>query len=230
MRNPYPPSCVTLTSESIITHDHNPQLIKFKMSNRSAFVVNTLTIAEVTSLYEDELRKSTPMDAAGCHKDCRRTHRSLMAGAYARIQLSKNMVTEWDETHPALRGVDRSNWCHAKAKFEIMVHHLAYRYANDFQHIPPNTDVMHLCGRGKAAFKKDGSAGCIAATCMAVGSHQQNMDAQRCRGTLMCQFCNLVTNACTHTPRCKTGTLPISEGVASVTVTFKDGTTKVYNM
>ena len=118
----------------------------------SVHLVNALTEDEVTELYQKELRKSIRKGT------CCLTHRKLSKGEYARVQIPKSVVLKWPTTHPVLDEMgktDLNNWEIAKSKFRVMIHHLAYRHANHFQQIPLNVDVMHLCGRGKAAFKND---------------------------------------------------------------------------
>lgn len=177
-------------------------------------------------LYLKELGQSKELKGANKHDSCRRTHRSLDKGGYARLQLPWSLVSSWPSDHPALEGIDISNWGNAKTRFKVMVHHLAFRYKHN-QIIPDEKDVMHLCGKGKAAVKDDPCMGCISGSCMGIGTHKENMSAQGCLGTVQCQFCKLITNACTHPVTCKTG-FPISEGVKSVTVTFNDGSIKTY--
>lgn len=189
---------------------------------RSALIANSMTLVEVRQVYIKELAASIPMGANGC----RRTGRALAAGAYPRVQLPKEMVIGWPSDHPAIGGVTITDWKKDKIKFRVMVHHLAYRHASK-KEIPPEADVMHLCGNGKAAVKNDPNRGCIEQSHMAVGSHRSNMNAQGCVGTGICQWCNLVTNMCPHTPRCMTGSF-LPDDVVLVEVTLKSGVKRTY--
>jgi len=78
------------------------------MSLMSASLVNTLTQKEIKSLYESELKQSSSMgtNKQPYKQDCLRTHRSLQAGAYARVQLPASLVKSWKDSHPAVLGVD----------------------------------------------------------------------------------------------------------------------------
>jgi len=84
--------------------------------------------------------------------------------------------------------------------FSLGLHQIAMRSAGI--EIPPyeeNIDVVHRCGFGRKPKRGDSdNYGCFNPKHLALASHQQNMDAQKCLAKHKCSRCGQVDLLCNH--------------------------------
>lgn len=175
-------------------------------------LLNALSITQAQQLYAIEISMYSK-SVAGCILSTR----AKQHGGYPRVQLPRPFVPE--------EFIDKEkSWNEQKGRFKVGVHQLAFRAAgHQVPDYSANCDLMHRCGKGKALIKNDPTRGCISQEHLAPGSHRENMAAQGCMVKATCEWCDLVTCVCTHTPRCISHCADRPK-VKSITVTYEDGT------